>query len=96
MVKNPPAHAGDTRDSGLIPGLGISPGEGNGSPLQYACLENPMDGGAWHDHDPWGRRESAATEQEHEGLAASHPALAVLSKEQTNKTEGSYRWTGGQ
>ena len=34
-------------DPGLIPGLGRSPGEGNGSPLQYSCLENPMDGGAW-------------------------------------------------
>ena len=34
-------------DPGLISGLGRSPGEGNGSPLQYACLENPMDGGAW-------------------------------------------------
>ena len=32
---------------GLIPGLGRSPGEGNGNPLQYSCLENPMDGGAW-------------------------------------------------
>jgi len=35
------------RDPGLIPGLGRSPGEGNGSALQYFCLENPMDGGAW-------------------------------------------------
>ena len=34
-------------DLGLIPGLGRSPGEGNGNPLQYHCLENPMDGGAW-------------------------------------------------
>ena len=34
-------------DPGLIPGLGRSPGEGNGTPLQYSCLENPMDGGAW-------------------------------------------------
>ena len=34
-------------DPGLIPGLGRSPGEGNGSPLQYSCLENPMDSGAW-------------------------------------------------
>ena len=34
-------------DSGLIPGSGRSPGEGNGNPLQYSCLENPMDGGAW-------------------------------------------------
>ena len=40
VVKNPPANAGD---AGLIPGLGRSPGEGNGSPLQYSCLENPLD-----------------------------------------------------
>ena len=44
MVKNPPASAGDT---GSIPGSGRSPGEGNGYPLQYSCLENPMDRGAW-------------------------------------------------
>ena len=36
-----------TGDTGYIPGSGRSPGEGNGSPLQYSCLENPMDGGAW-------------------------------------------------
>ena len=47
VVKNLPANAGDVRDSGLIPGLGSSPGEGNGNPLQYSCLENPMDRGAW-------------------------------------------------
>ena len=47
MVKNPPANEGDTRDAGSIPGWGRSPGEGNGNPLQYSCLENPMDRGAW-------------------------------------------------
>ena len=47
MVKNPPANAGDTRDAGSIPGLGRSPGGGNGNPLQYSCLGNPMDRGAW-------------------------------------------------
>ena len=47
MVKNLPANAGDTGNEGLIPGLGKSPGEGNGNPLQYSCLENPMDRGAW-------------------------------------------------
>ena len=47
MVKNPPANAGDARDAGLIPGSGRSPGVGNRSPLQYSCLENPMDRGAW-------------------------------------------------
>ena len=44
VVKNLPANAGDT---GLIPGSGRSPGEGDGSPLQYSCLGNPMDRGAW-------------------------------------------------
>ena len=45
--KNPPANAGDVRDAGLIPGLGRFPGGGNGNPLQYPCLENSMDRGAW-------------------------------------------------
>ena len=44
VVKNPPANAGDMD---LIPGLGRSPGEGNGNPLQYSCLRNAMDRGAW-------------------------------------------------
>ena len=47
VVKNPLANAGDIRDMGLIPGLGRSPGEGTGNPLQYSCLENPMDREAW-------------------------------------------------
>ena len=47
VVKKPPANAGDIRDAGLIPGLRRSPGEGNSSPLQYSCLENSMDRGAW-------------------------------------------------
>ena len=47
VVKNPPASAGDVRDMGSIPGLGRSRGGGHGNPLQYSCLENPMDGGAW-------------------------------------------------
>ena len=46
MVNNPPAKAGDVRDAGLIPGLRRSPGEGNGTSLQYSGLENPMDRGA--------------------------------------------------
>ena len=47
VVKNPPANAGDVRDTSSIPGLGRSPGGGHGHPLQYSCLENPMDRGAW-------------------------------------------------
>ena len=47
MVKNPLANARDARGIGSIPGLGRSPGMGNGNPLQYSCLENTMDGGGW-------------------------------------------------
>ena len=47
MVKNPPANAGDIRDTSSILRLGRSPGGGHGTPLQYSCLENPMDKGAW-------------------------------------------------
>ena len=47
MVKNPPANAGEIRYLGLFPGLEISPRGGHGNPLQYSCLENPMDRGAW-------------------------------------------------
>ena len=47
MVKSSPANAGDIRDVGLVPELGRSPGGGRGNLLQYSCLENPMDRGAW-------------------------------------------------
>ena len=47
VVKNPPVNRGDLRDTGSIPGLGSSPGGGYGNPLQYSCLENPMERGAW-------------------------------------------------
>ena len=47
VIKNPSTDAGDTEDVGLIPGWGRPLGKGNGYPLQYSCLENPMDRGAW-------------------------------------------------
>ena len=47
VVKNPPANAGGIREVGSVPSWGRSPGEGNGNSLQYSCLENPMDSGAW-------------------------------------------------
>ena len=47
MIKNPPANAGDIRDTGSVPELGRSPGGGHGNPLQCPCLENPTDRGAW-------------------------------------------------
>ena len=60
MVKNPSASAGDTRDAGLIPGSGRSPGGRNGNPLQYSCPENAMDRETWwatEDYSPWGHKE---------------------------------------
>ena len=47
VVKNLSANARDMRDAGFIPGLGRSPGAGHGNPLQYSCLENPMNKEAW-------------------------------------------------
>ena len=47
VVKNPSANVGDLRDMGSVPGLGRSPGEGHGNPLQYSCLENFRDRGGW-------------------------------------------------
>ena len=47
MIKNWPANAGGATDVGSTPGLGRSPGGGNGNPLQYSCLENPMDRETW-------------------------------------------------
>ena len=49
VVRNPPANVGHVRDGGLIPGSGKSPGGGHGNSLQYSCLKNPMDRGAWRD-----------------------------------------------
>ena len=59
MVKNLPTNAGD---AGLTPGSGRSPGEGNGYPRQYSCLENPMESGAWWATVPWGCKEWDTTE----------------------------------
>ena len=49
-------------DEGLIPGLGRSPGVGNGNPVQYSYLENPMDRGTWLGYSPWVRKELDTTE----------------------------------
>ena len=65
VVKKLPANAGDVKDEGLIPASGRSPGGGHGNPLQYSCLEHPMDRRACGDRracSPWGHEESDATE----------------------------------
>ena len=53
LVKNPPANAGDVKAVGSIPGSRRAPGGGHGNLLQYSCLENPMDRGAWQDYSPY-------------------------------------------
>ena len=70
MVKNLPANVGDAGDSGSVPGSGRSPGIGNGNLLQYSCLDNPMDRGAWWVTVHGGHKESDTTQRQHaEGLA---------------------------
>ena len=62
MVKNPPTNAGDVRNASLIPGLGKSPAEGHGNPLQYSCLEKSYEQRSLAGYSPWGDRESDTTE----------------------------------
>ena len=59
------ASACNVGELGSIPGSGRFPGEGNGNPLQYSCLENPMGGGALVSYSPWDRKESDTTEHLH-------------------------------
>ena len=63
VVKNLPAKAGDAGDLGSIPGLGRSPGEGNGNPLQFFCLGNSHGRRSLLDYSPWGYKESDRTER---------------------------------
>ena len=70
LVKNPPA---SSRNMGLIPGLGRSPGGGNGNPPQYSCLENPMDRGAW-----WTTVKRVAKSQMQ--LSTQHKGINILRK----------------
>ena len=65
MVKNRPARAGDTRDAGSIPGLGRSPGEGNGKPLQYFLPGKSHGQKSLGGYSPWGLKESDITELAH-------------------------------
>ena len=83
MVRVSAYNAGDP---GSIPGLGRSPGEGNGNPLQYSCLENPMDGGAMKGcYSPWGRKESDTTEPLHFQRRLKERGISVRFREQQTK-----------
>ena len=73
MVKSRPASAGDAAS---ILGLGRSPGEGNGNPLQYSCLENPMDRGAWRDTVRRVKKEPVTRLSDSATTAAVHGALS--------------------
>ena len=63
MVKNLPTNTGDLRDAGSVPGWGGPPGEGNGYPLQYSCVENPHGQRSLAGYSPWGGKESDMTGQ---------------------------------
>ena len=95
MVKNLPANAADV---GLIPGLGRSPGEGNGKPLLYSCLGNPMDRGAWqatvHDHKRFGYYLASKQEQPGKGPGQQTPG-ATMGR-QTSQQHLSSSMTGVQ
>ena len=65
MVKNPPANAGEIRDTGSIPGLGSSPAGGHGNPLQYSYIENPHGQRSLAGYSPQGHKESDMTEHAH-------------------------------
>ena len=81
MVKNLPARVGGTRDTVLIPESGRSPGVGNGNPLQYSCLENSMDRGAW-----WATVHGAAKSQTGLSTDTHTHGWLVSSSIQTTKT----------
>ena len=72
MVKNLPASAGDKGDTGSIPGSGRSPGGGNGNPLQYSCLGNPVDREAWKATSPWNQSPWTRPRAEHTRGGSSH------------------------
>ena len=92
VVKYPPANAGDAGDSGLMPGSGRSPGEGNGNPLQYSCLGNPMNRGAW-----WATVHGVTkshTEHAHTWKCGGTCVVCVLGEESCKARKGSRRGAG--
>ena len=87
MVKNLPAKAGDSRDTGPIAGSGRSPGAGNGISLQYSCLGNPMDRGAWQAVG-YGVPESDMSERTHTHVLSTSPSCLLLPHLLSGSTHG--------
>ena len=85
MRKNLPANAGDIKDAGSIPGLGRSPGGGHGNPLQYPCLENPMDRGGW-----WAMVHSSAKSRTRLKRLNTHAHVSNLGLSAFSSVEGGY------
>jgi len=87
VVQNPPSRARNTRNSGSIPGSGRPPGKGNGNPLQYSCLGNPMDRGAWQTTVHGVAKESDMTQQPYDSAI---PFLGIY-----RSTGNTCPWTEG-
>ena len=88
-MENPPAKAGEPGDSGSVPGLGRSPGEGNGNPLQFSCLENPHGQRGLGGYSPRGRTESDTTERLTLSLIHQTPENLVSMSQ---SSEASFAW----
>ena len=88
VVKNPPANAGDTRDAGLIPESGRFPGEGNDNLLQYSCLKNCMDRGAW-----WATVRGVAESQTRLSMGMIYLSLQSSSSHPKHFTMKSFKYT---
>ena len=89
VVKYPPANAGDERNAGSIPRSGRSPGEGHGNPLQYSCLENPMDRGGW-----WATVHGVAKSQTWLKLLSMPAHRGQIPWRRTHRTQGWERSLG--
>ena len=92
MVKNLQANAGDSRELGSIPVLGRSPGAGNGNWINYSCLENFMDQGAWR-ACPWGCKELDITEHTHTQNNRNDINCYNISREQIRNSYHNFKNT---
>ena len=97
VVKNPPADAGDARDVHSIPGSGKSPGGRQGNPLQYSCLENPMDRGAWRATVPRVTKSQTLRKRlsmQHAQFRVKHFPLAVETRDKNTRKNFWLFWWG--